>query len=218
MAHHAHPVMLHRMRNPRSSQPILNLNPSLITLIQHPSHLMERNPATPKHIGYLWNRTSLAMRQPLSGHPRPILHRVERRIVDSSLRRKVQQDHRNLSPPHHRQHSRRERISSNMQEDKVNIPLSERTSRSHRVLRRIDHAQVYDLSAGRPQTLRNPAVIPFKPLPQPRKLLPIRLKPNAEQPDPMVAVHVSWNTICRHSRSLSPSRLTCPSHLTANLI
>ena len=34
MAHHAHPVMLHRMRNPRSSKPILNLNPGLIALIQ----------------------------------------------------------------------------------------------------------------------------------------------------------------------------------------
>src|ERR1700733_13564084 len=216
MSHHAHSVVLHRMRNPRSSKPILNLNPSLITLIQHSSHLMEWNPAAPKHISYLRNRTSLAMRQPLPGHLRPVLHPVERRIVDSSLSRQVQQNHRNLSPSHHRQHSGRKRISSNMQEDKVNIALPERMSRSHRLFRRIDHAQVNDLSIPRPQPLRNPAVIPFKPLPQPRKLAPICLKPNAEQPDAMAAVHVSWNTICRHGLSLSPYRLTRPSRLAAN--
>ncbi len=204
MSHHAHAVVFHLVRHLRRRDPLRNLPPRSIAVLHHPRHLMKVDPTSPEHIRNFRHRASLAMSQPLPGHRRPVLHLVERLIINRGQRRQVQQDHRHLRPPHHRQHSRRQRIRRHMQKNQINIPLPKRMSGRHTLLSRIHHPQVQHLSPKPRELPLNRAVVPLQPLPQAAELSPVRFQANAEQANPMPLAHTRPCALCFHTQNLMP--------------
>ena len=183
MPHHAEPVVLEHVGHPRGLDPPADLVPAGGIVVEHPGHLVKRDPRPVEDAGDLRHGTGGAVGQPLAGHPGPVAQAIERRVIDGRARLQVQEDHRDPGPPHHRQHRRRQGIRGHVQEDEVDVRLAKRMPGVEGLLGRVDQAEVDDHG---PRVLQLPLdtlEIAFQPFLQPGELGPVGVQPDAEQAD-----------------------------------
>ena len=62
--------------------------------------------------------------------------------------REIQNDDRDLGPPDHREHGRRESVGCDVEKDEINVGAPELVTRGEGLLRRVNQSQIHDLGAG----------------------------------------------------------------------
>src|SRR6202012_2933177 len=95
---------------------------------------------------------------------------------------------RNLRATNKGEHGRRERIGCNIEDEKVNILAANLVARIEPTLRRIDQAEVHNLTARSTKLLFDHSNGSFQPFFETRKLFPVCGKPDSKQTNPKISL------------------------------
>ena len=150
---------------------------------EHSGDLMKRDAAAIEDVGDLRHRTSSAPREPFAGHRRAIAHLVEVLIIDRRPGLEIENNHRHLCPPHHRQHSGGKRISRNVQENQIHVGLAKLMPGLLRFLRCVDKSEIHDLDTGPSEFAGDLLDITSQTFAQSSELRPVSVQPDTEQSD-----------------------------------
>ena len=110
VTHQPEPVVEHHVGHARGVDPGVDLGPAVGIVLQHPGDLVEVHARAAEDVGNLGNRTGAAVRQPLAGHRRAVVHAVERLVVDRRRGLEVEHDDRDARALDHGQDRGRQRV------------------------------------------------------------------------------------------------------------